>query len=122
MNNILRYKKNRQGIWQSSITTLPGSKLGLKETESTKSHRDKKSEAAPKRLDRLGQRKDSDASSVLSGWTQTTKNSGVREELKFRKQGLTVNNRSIANAPMAGKPSWHTKATLGKENQKAPVR
>ena len=121
MNNFLRYKKNRQGIWQSSITTLPGSKLGIKETESTKSFLDKKSEAPPKRLDRLGQRKDSDTCSVLSGWTQTTKNSGVRKELKFRKQGLSV-NRNKANTPMAGKPSGYTGGTIGKENQKLPVR
>lgn len=36
MNNFMKYKKNRMGLWQSSITNLPGSKLGMKENESTK--------------------------------------------------------------------------------------
>ena len=70
MNNFMKFKKERAGLWQSSITTIPGSKQGLKENV-RKDTSDKTEKSCSK--SRIGSRRNSDASSVLSNITNTTK-------------------------------------------------
>ena len=69
MNNFLKFKKQRYAIWQSGITTLPGSKLGLKQNETTRSILEKQTTS---NTSRCGSRRNSDALSNCSRQTSQT--------------------------------------------------
>ena len=70
MNGFKKYQKNRNGLWQSSITTIPGSKYGLK--ENVKNDNLDKAEKNSSRSN-MGSRRNSETLSVLSNITNTAK-------------------------------------------------
>ena len=70
MNNFQKFKKNRYDLWQSGITTLPGSKLGIKQNESTKSYQEKETFLDKSRYE---SRRNSDAVSNSSRLTDQDK-------------------------------------------------